>query len=433
MTHRGKATTAGAVLAFLCAAMAALLVSPLPLLPTAATAFAEGSEATVPAESNTTTDGDDASVYSITIPASLEMAAGNSGLASGNMEITGTVDAHYLLSVTATDSGMLENSEGNELRYTLGGATFSVDAGSKAANVRQQVTATASAVPAYSGTYTDMVVFTAKCELATHSLAFNANGGELSEGTSSKSLAYGDSYGELPTPTRVGYTFLGWFTSIDGSEQVDSSTTMGDDPVTVYAHWKVNAYAIVYDPNSASLGQGSMDSQAHTYGESAQLKANEFTNSYSDQDKVRFAGWNTESDGSGTSYADEQDISDLAAEDGATVTLYAQWEFEYVLAIKYDDSVADDATDYKSPESLSNGFLIKNTVISDANYFASEKAQVEKWLIPGKSVLSEDDLLEGKTQDAKKLEQGLETDINCHKRGGGEGTRGPCRSSTIPA
>ncbi len=400
MTHRGKVTTANAVLAFLCAVVVALLVSPLSLLP-AATAFAEDSETTVPAESGTTTDGNDASVYSITIPSNLEMIAGDSGLASGSMEITGKVDAHYLLSVTAAGSGALANSEGDKLDYALRGATFSVDAGSRAANVEQQVTATTIAVPAYPGTYTDTVAFTAKCELATHALAFDANGGELSEGASSKSLAYGDSYGELPTPTRAGYTFLGWFTSIDSSEQVDSSTTMGDDPVTVYAHWRVNTYTIAYDPNSASLGQGSMDSQEHTYGESAQLKANEFTNSYSDQDKVRFAGWNTEPDGSGTFYANKQDISDLAAEDGATVTLYAQWEFEYVLAIKYDDSVDDNVTDYKSPESLTNGFLILKTAIADANYFVNEKARIEKWLIPGKPVLSLDDLLEGKTQEAK--------------------------------
>ena len=39
-----------------------------------------------------------------------------------------------------------------------------------------------------------------------------------------------------------------------------------------------------------------------------------------------FIGWNTEVDGSGTSYANEEEFSNLTYEDGGTVTLYAQWE-----------------------------------------------------------------------------------------------------------
>lgn len=39
-------------------------------------------------------------------------------------------------------------------------------------------------------------------------VTFDANGGEVS--TSTKTVSYGREYGELPTPTREGYTFLGW-------------------------------------------------------------------------------------------------------------------------------------------------------------------------------------------------------------------------------
>jgi hypothetical protein len=37
------------------------------------------------------------------------------------------------------------------------------------------------------------------------------------------------------------------------------------------------------------------------------------------------AGWNTDANGTGTRYADGASVSDLTADDGATVTLYAQW------------------------------------------------------------------------------------------------------------
>ena len=38
-----------------------------------------------------------------------------------------------------------------------------------------------------------------------------------------------------------------------------------------------------------------------------------------------FAGWNTESDGSGVAYADGQSVEFLSAEAGGEVILYAQW------------------------------------------------------------------------------------------------------------
>ena len=42
----------------------------------------------------------------------------------------------------------------------------------------------------------------------SYTVTFDANGGNLS--TDSKKVFYHSTYGELPTPTRDGYTFLGW-------------------------------------------------------------------------------------------------------------------------------------------------------------------------------------------------------------------------------
>jgi len=44
--------------------------------------------------------------------------------------------------------------------------------------------------------------------LGSHTVTFDANGGSVD--TPSKLVQYGEAYGELPTPTREGYTFLGW-------------------------------------------------------------------------------------------------------------------------------------------------------------------------------------------------------------------------------
>lgn len=73
---------------------------------------------------------------------------------------------------------------------------------------------------------------------ATFTVSFNANGGTTP--TASKTVTYGSTYGTLPTPTRQGYEFLGWFTAASGGSQVTSSTTVSitaNQPL--YAHWKV--------------------------------------------------------------------------------------------------------------------------------------------------------------------------------------------------
>ena len=51
----------------------------------------------------------------------------------------------------------------------------------------------------------------------------------------------GSSYGTLPTPTRTGYTFDGWYTSATGGTKITSSSVVnvsGDQ--TLYAHWTCN-------------------------------------------------------------------------------------------------------------------------------------------------------------------------------------------------
>ena len=68
----------------------------------------------------------------------------------------------------------------------------------------------------------------------TYTLTYNANGGSVSP--SNKVLKKGEQYGTLPTPTRSGYKFDGWYTAKDGGSKV-SSTTVITANTTIYAHW----------------------------------------------------------------------------------------------------------------------------------------------------------------------------------------------------
>jgi uncharacterized repeat protein (TIGR02543 family) len=71
-------------------------------------------------------------------------------------------------------------------------------------------------------------------------VSFNLNGGgSLPEGmTAKKFVEYASAYGELPTPTREGYKFLGWYTSQEGGELISSDTAMSILATqTLYARW----------------------------------------------------------------------------------------------------------------------------------------------------------------------------------------------------
>ncbi len=71
-------------------------------------------------------------------------------------------------------------------------------------------------------------------------LTFDPNGGRISPYARERTAFPGDPYGELPTPTYRGYTFLGWFTG-EGEEVRPEDTFDAHADLTLYAHWE-------YDP-----------------------------------------------------------------------------------------------------------------------------------------------------------------------------------------
>ena len=82
---------------------------------------------------------------------------------------------------------------------------------------------------------------TANYEANKYTVSFNANSGSVD--TKSKEVTYNGTYGELPTATRDGYVFLGWFTDASSGAQIkeDSPVTITANQ-TLYAHWKANTY-----------------------------------------------------------------------------------------------------------------------------------------------------------------------------------------------
>ena len=68
----------------------------------------------------------------------------------------------------------------------------------------------------------------------SYTVTFNPNGGTVGE--TSRSRQYGQQLGTLPTPTRDGYNFDGWFTAATGGIKIEATATVSAD-ATYYAHW----------------------------------------------------------------------------------------------------------------------------------------------------------------------------------------------------
>lgn len=103
----------------------------------------------------------------------------------------------------------------------------------------------------------------------TYPVTFNANGGRVSQ--ASKVVTIGKTYGTLPTPTRTGYSFDGWYTDQTGDTKVTETTTVGaNPPATLYAHWTAKKYLVTLNANGGKIdttsGQVSTKSYTATYG-----------------------------------------------------------------------------------------------------------------------------------------------------------------------
>jgi uncharacterized repeat protein (TIGR02543 family) len=155
----------------------------------------------------------------------------------------------------------------------------------------------------------------AQWSAVTYQLVYDGNGGTGVPNSSAK--AFNSTVTTTSTvPTRVGYTFISWNTSANGtgSTRAAASTfTMPASNVTLYAIWSLNAYTLYYNMNG---GVGSISPQPARYGNSVTV-----SNTAPTRTGFTFAGWNTDALGTGTNYNGGSSLTMPAS----NVTLYAKW------------------------------------------------------------------------------------------------------------
>lgn len=191
----------------------------------------------------------------------------------------------------------------------------------------------------FTGTLSNLKVILTDSKNAA--IRFNKNGGK------------GTAFSQMVTPnttvtltknsyTREGYEFDGWNTKADGTgtsyadqESVTNIINNVGETITLYAQWKKFGYTVQFNANG---GTGSMETQEFESEVVQQLNASTFT-----KEGYSFAFWNTEADGSGKSYEDEEEVKNLATSNGAVVELYAIYEtYNY----EHEEDIVFDGTNF---------------------------------------------------------------------------------------
>lgn len=188
--------------------------------------------------------------------------------------------------------------------------------------------ASLSTIEVLSGKISASTSFTVPA-LPTYTVTFHANGGSVS--TSSKTVTYNSTYGTLPTPTRVGYTFTGWYTAASGGTRILSTNTVSiTSNQILYAHWSIISYTANINPNGGyrlSDNNSNVISVTYTYDQ---------TDTISERSRVGYtlvgytiantSNGSTTDIGGATISFDESTKTGTFTQGSVGITLTAQWE-----------------------------------------------------------------------------------------------------------
>ncbi len=143
-----------------------------------------------------------------------------------------------------------------------------------------------------------------------YTVTWDAQGGSVSP--ASNTVADGSPV-SLPTPTRSGYTFDGWFTLASGGTQQSGNYTVNGSGATFYAHWTAvpapTNYTVTWDARGGNVSPAS-----DTVADGSPVSLPTPTRS-----GYTFDGWFTAAAPNGTQQSGSFTVN------GSDVTFYAHW------------------------------------------------------------------------------------------------------------
>ncbi|WP_025116895.1 InlB B-repeat-containing protein [Lysinibacillus fusiformis] len=169
----------------------------------------------------------------------------------------------------------------------------------------------------FTSIITENTTIYAKWNAQTYTVSFNTNGGNL---VSDQSVAHGEKASEpTPAPTKVGYTFGGWYKDAGNTEIYDFNSVI-TEATTIYAKWEPLNYTVSFEVDGGNL----VPDQSVAHGE----KASEPTPAPT---KVgyTFGGWYKDA-----SYTETYDFTSVITENP---TIYAKWKpLNYTVSFEVD-------------------------------------------------------------------------------------------------
>lgn len=160
-----------------------------------------------------------------------------------------------------------------------------------------------------------------------YNVYFISNGGTSVACSDTEVKRYSDGSNNglsLPTTTREGYTFQGWYTEMEGGIPVSEALSSINADLILYAHWTVkkctvilDADAVVTTPGTASINNVTYDQPMPTpEGLTAPTRTG-----------YTFGGYYTGHNGSGTQYytASMTSATNWLEDTESETTLYAKW------------------------------------------------------------------------------------------------------------
>ena len=169
---------------------------------------------------------------------------------------------------------------------------------------------------------------------STYTVTYNSNGCGNDCNPKTKTVTYGEEYGELCTINKTGYKFSGWYTATNGGTKITSSSTYNiESDQTLYARCSAKTVNVTFNKND---GSGETASQSFTYGASGNRFGYNTDGSYKwgssgqfgswDRNGYTLKGWSTSSNASSATYSTYSGVADgWINSNSPSIMLYAVW------------------------------------------------------------------------------------------------------------
>ena len=178
------------------------------------------------------------------------------------------------------------------------------------------------------------------CDFNAHEtvVTYDSKGGSACE----EDTVYYQDYLTLPTPTKEGYTFIGWYMNEAYTGDLWSSNARWNillDEVTLYAKWSSNSYNVVYNPEDSAISRADMGSESGD----VEFGSPDYQFIVPTRRGYIFNGWFTERNGAGTQVSDAEGNGLIVWNYASDTAIYASWTvIEYTITYHLDGGVCQN-------------------------------------------------------------------------------------------